>query len=384
MKKRVLKIIAITIAASMVFTSNTILANDDTPGVSDTAIEEAAVTSDSASDAVSTVLNLSLEDALNRIETGNSTMKLTDSKIAVYEKQYEQALARHDAKYTEVDENSAKVNKLNHKRALWNLENAKYDRETQLSELKVQTTNQYQNILALQKQADNLRIQLRNVDTMIGQVNLQMELGLLTESQIYALNAQKGYLEAGLGAAENNIKTAMIALKRDLGIDINQDVVLTSSLLPYEPFDDSKLEERIANAIVNDYTIQRQEKDIELTQIEYDIANYYDNASADQLEINIKNKKETLESLPVTKEVNLRTAYNTIKSLENTIKASRLQVEADTINVDIMQKKIDAGVSSSIEIIQLQNQLLNDEYTLVQNINAYMSAVASFENSLER
>ncbi|NMA68178.1 MAG: TolC family protein [Desulfitobacterium sp.] len=401
--KKYNKVLAIALVAFLVFTTNSILAVDnhsidnqpaDNKPVEDTLLvatttsasapdkEENEEESPAPSEDLST-LRLSLENALEMVETGNSTFRLTDDKIAIYERQYEQALAVHLANYSEVDEKSAKGRRLNHKRALWTLENAQYDREKQLKDLKVQVANQYQNILALQEQVKTFEKQIENVDTLIEQLNLQIDLGLGIESQVLALKAQKSSLEAGLAAAQNNIKSSMIALKRDLGININREVILTSDLLPYKKFDDSNLNKRIKEAIENDYDKKRYEEDIELTEIEYKIAFDYDNPAADQLQISIEDKKATLEALPITKEVALRTAYNNLKSMENSVEAAKLAVEADQINIELLQKKIDAGVSSSIEIIELQTKLLNDQYTLLQSINSYMTAVANFENSLD-
>ena len=389
--KRSIKIMALVLITSVAFTTSNIFADENqstgnNPASASTTKtaenEEAAADNPSTADKGVT-LSLTLDEALNLIETGNSSLKLTDSKIAIYEKQYEQALARHNANYAEIDEDSAKVRKLNHKKALWTLENAKYDREKQLKDVKVQVANQYQNILALQEQVNNLKIQIDNVDKYIEQLKLQINLGMGIESQIYALNAQRSGLEAALKASQNSITSSMIALKKDLGIDIARDVVLKSDLSAYKKFDDSQIDERIAKAVENDYDLKRYEQDVELTEIEYDIAYYYSNGSADQLQISVEDKKATLEALPVTKEVELKKAYNSLRSLENSIKASELAVEADKINIEVLQKKIDAGVSSSIEMIEFQNKLLNDQYTLLQNIISYMSAASNFENSLE-
>ena len=389
--KRSIKIMALVLITSVAFTTSNIFADENqstgnNPASASTTKtaenEEAAADNPSTADKGVT-LSLTLDEALNLIETGNSSLKLTDSKIAIYEKQYEQALARHNANYAEIDEDSAKVRKLNHKKALWTLEKAKYDREKQLKDVKVQVANQYQNILALQEQVNNLKIQIDNVDKYIEQLKLQINLGMGIESQIYALNAQRSGLEAALKASQNSITSSMIALKKDLGIDIARDVVLKSDLSAYKKFDDSQIDERIAKAVENDYDLKRYEQDVELTEIEYDIAYYYSNGSADQLQISVEDKKATLEALPVTKEVELKKAYNSLRSLENSIKASELAVEADKINIEVLQKKIDAGVSSSIEMIEFQNKLLNDQYTLLQNIISYMSAASNFENSLE-
>ncbi|WP_018212314.1 TolC family protein [Desulfitobacterium hafniense] len=385
MKKKSVKILAFALVASMLLTTNSTLADDRQNSQGETLV--AATTTEQTEteklSAPNTILRLSLEDAFKMIEAGNNTLKLTDSKIAIYEKQYEQAKARYDANYAEVDENSAKERRLNPKKTLWTLEDAKHDREKQIKDLKVQIANQYQNILALEQQAKSYEAQIKNVDTLIDQIKLQIDLGMSTESQIHSMNAQRSLLEAGLKAAQNSIKSSMIALKRDLGIDIDRQVVLTSDLVQYEKFNDSNINELVAQAVENDYDKKRYEQDIELTEIEYKIASDYSTGTADQLQITVEDKKATLEALPVTKEVSLRTAYNSLKSLENSVEAAKLAVEADKINIEIMQKKIDAGVSSSIEIIELQNKLLNDQYTLLQNIISYMTSVSSFENSLE-
>ncbi|MGI1658547.1 MAG: TolC family protein [Desulfitobacterium sp.] len=391
MKEKKLKIVAMVLAASLLFTTNSILADSSSAtGEQSSGIVEPTMGSetvgeieeDSVSEENNATLRLSLEDALKAIETGNTTLQLTDSKILIYDFQYQQALARHNTLPSIVDEDSARERKLNHLRTLWTLENAKYDREELLKDLKIQVTKQYQDILALQEQVKKLKAQLGNVDTYIEQLNLQIELGMAIQSQVYSLNAQKSSLEAALKSTENNINSSMIALKRDLGIDLKRKVILTSELIAYTKFDDTKFEEQMAQAIANDYDIQRYEEDIKLTDIEYDIALTFDNPGADQLQVSVEDKKATLEALPVNKEVALRTAYNNLKSLENSLAAAELSVEADRINIDILQKKIDVGISSSIEMIELQNQLLNDQYTLLQSTNNYMTAAASLRNSL--
>lgn len=392
MKKKYSKVFALALTASLIFTAHsTLAAGSVTPSTPDTVTTSPVTTDPSSANPTeptastpkdTSTLSLSLEDALKYTETNNNALKLTDSKILIYDKLNQQALARHDANVAVVDEESKKDRDLNYKRTQWTLDNAKHDRETQLNALKVQITNQYENILTLQQQSDNLKTQLSNLNTVIEQTNLQINLGLKIPSEIYTYNAQKSKLEAGQKAVVNSINSAMITLKRDLGIDVNREVILTSKIIPYTKYDDKDLENKIAKALETNYDIQRYTQDIEISQIEHDIDFYYSDGSADQIELSIEDKKATLEKLPVTKEVSLRTAYNSLKTLENTIEADKLTLEADQINIDVMQKSIDVGVSSSLQMITLQNKLLNDQYTLQQDINAYMTAVANFQNSL--
>ncbi|MFZ3131110.1 MAG: TolC family protein [Desulfosporosinus sp.] len=383
MKKKYLTFLALLLSASIVLSTHSSLAldsvtqpNSETPSTS--TAEPVTLPVDNST------WNLSLEDALKASETGNSALKLADSKILIYDKQNQQALARHNANTPVVDEDSRKERDLNYKRSQWTLDNAKHDRDTQIKALKVQITNEYESILTLQQQADNLKTQLANLDAVINQVNLQIKLGLKVASEIYAYNAQKSKLEAAQKAIINSINSSMITLKQDLGIDISRNVVLTSNLSPYTKFDDTDINNTIAKAIQNSYDIPKYTQDIEITQIEYDIDFYYsDYLLADRVQLSIEDKKGTLATLPVTLEVGLRKDYNTLKTLENTIEADKLTVEADQININVMQKNIDVGKSSSLEMIALQNILLNDQYTLQQDINVYMTAASNLQNSLD-
>lgn len=382
MKKKYITFFALLLSASIALSTHSTLAVDS---VAPNTVTPATNTAEPAKPPVDkSTLHLSLENALKFMETGNSTLVLMDSKLLILDKQTQQALARQNANNVVVDEDSKRERTLNHKQAQWTLDNAQHDRENLEKALTAQITNQYANILTLQHQADNLTKQLANLNTVINQVNVQIDLGLKIPSEIYSYTAQKSKLEAAQKAVRNNINSSMIALKQDLGLDINRNVILASSPIQYTKFNDSDIDKKIAKAIENHYDFSKYERDIELSKIEYDIVFYYSGLmAANQIELSIEDKKAKLEKLPVTLEVGFRTAYNTLKTLENAIEADKLTVEADQINIKVMEKNIEVGKASSLEMIALQNTLLNDQYTLQQNINAYMTAVTNFKNSLD-
>lgn len=384
MKKKHLSIFAVVLTASVVLSTHSTMAlggatqpTVTTPSTSTT--EPVIPPVDNSS------LNLSLEDALKAMETGNSMLKLDDSKILIYEKQKDQALARQGVAKNSpvVDEDSKKALDLNYKRAQWTLDNAKHDRETLLKSLKAQITNEYESVLTLKLQSENLKTQQANLETVIAQVNLQIKLGTKISSEIYSYNAQKSKLQAAQNTILNTINSSMITLQQDLGMDINRKVVLNSKLIEYTKFKDADFNNMTAKALQTSYDVTKYKQDIEITQIEYDIDFYYADLAADQVQLSIEDKKGTLANLPNTLVVGYRTAYNTLKSLENTIEADKLTVEADQINVSVMQKTIDAGQASSLQMIALQNTLLNDQYTQQQDINAYMTAAVNLQNSLD-
>ncbi len=373
---------SVTTAAGSTSTGTTSASTGAASTDASSADSSASSTTKPATPPDTSTLNLSLDDALKTVETGNPDLKLADSQIAIYDKQNQTDLAQHSAGTAVTDEDSKKVAFLNYKRSQWTLDNAKHDRDTQLKNLKVDVTNQYETILALQQQVNNYATELQNIDKVIDQVNLQIKLGLQIPSAIDSYTASKSKLQAAQKAVQNTINSDMITLKQDLGIDLSRNVVLTSSLIPYTQFDDSKFNDQIAEAIKNDYNIQKYTQDIDITQVEHDIDLEFDDKAADQLEISIEDKKETLANLGINKEVALRTEYNSMKSLENTIAADKLTVEADQINLNTKQKNVDVGTATSLDMINLQNTLLNDQNTLQQDINSYMTAAANLQNDL--
>ena len=392
MKKILTAFAALLLSVSLGFAAHlafaldeAVLANPETTSVntegSGAGTDANANTNTDAETADNSVLSFTLEEAIKYAETGNPSLRLADSRLAILDRQNEQAWAVQRVVIVQ-DIDSRKAKELNHKRAHWTLDNAKHDREVQLKDLRVQITNSYQNILALQQQVDNYTAQLANLDTVISQINLQIELGLRIPTEVLAYTAQKSALEAAQKAVLSSADSAMIVLKQDLGIDVNREIVLTSELMPYTKFDDSDLEEMIAEAIRNHYDYQRYERDIEITDIEYRINFQFSDPATDQVELSIEDKKGTLANLPVNLEVGFRTAYNNIKSLENTIAANELTLEADQINIGVMQKNIDVGRAGDLEMISLQNTLLSNRLTLQQNVIAHTTAVENLKNSL--
>lgn len=383
MKKKYITFLALLLSVSLGCSAHLALALDSDPVSSPTAESTETGVSEPA-DATpqdNSTLQLSLEDSLKYLESGNSSLQLADRKLEILEYQYEQALSRRDV-ISVVDIDSQKEKTLNHLRAKWNWDNAVQERKDLLKDLKVQITDQYQNILASQQQADNYTKQIANLDKTIEEVKLEIELGLKIPATIYAYDAQRSSLEAGQKSLQNDINSSLIALKQDLGIDLQRDVVLTSGLTPYTKFDDTDFNGKIAAAIQDNYDFIKYQQDIEVTEVEYSIDKRYNDGETDQVELSIEDKKGTLSTLPTSLEAGFRSSYNSLKSLESLIKANELTLEADQINIDILQKSIDVGKSSSLEMISLENTLLDDQLTLQKNIISYMTAAANLRNDL--
>lgn len=387
MKKKLI----ISIALATVVLAMPVYSMADTAGNNSSAVTAAAPSSSSTSTAaVPSSLNLSLEDALSRIEKGNKDIILMDSEIAVYQRQYDTAAAQAKVQgdVNVGDDSDSKQKDLMTKNyyapvALAKLNNAKHDKDDQIKSVKVEVTNEYQGILAAELNLQNINDQISNLKTTIAQVNQKIQLGLAKASDIEQYNAKMAVLQASLSSQQKSIDTAMLTLKQDVGIDLSTKLTLTSKPLDYAKFDDANIDDRIQKAIKNNYEFTRQKQDIDNENIMYKIyLDVQDNSQLRSTEIDLQDKQSALDKLPTTLEISLRTAYNNMKALENNLEAEKLSVESCQINLNVAQANYNVGKSTYLDVLDKQLALSTEKNTLQQNIISYMQAAQSFKNSL--
>ncbi|MPN10795.1 hypothetical protein SDC9_158092 [bioreactor metagenome] len=243
--------------------------------------------------------------------------------------------------------------------------------------------NEYQSILAAQLNIDYINQEILKLQKETDSLDARIKVGVAVESDRKQLEAAMAGSRARLSSAQNGMKSSMISLKRDLGINLNTDVELTSKPISYAKFDDSQLDARIQSAVEKSYNIKALKQQIENTQIECDIYDRHSNINKDATEITIETLKNQLEQAPNSIKVQLKTQYNALKSLESVIKADKLSIEAAEISLNIAQKNYKVGQNTYLDVLGAELQLSKAKNALQQDIISYMTAVDSFENSLE-
>ncbi|WP_186431514.1 TolC family protein [Clostridium sp. BSD9I1] len=332
-------------------------------------------------------LNLSLEDALGRVENTYNQIVLDDRYIEVLGKQYEKALAYQKTikqnMSNPMEEDDAKTLKLNVPVALYNLNNKKHEREVNLKTAKVTIISEYQSILAAQLNIDCINEEMTKLQKEIDSINARIKVGMATDSDVKQAEAAMSTYKARISSAQSNMKSAMISLKNDLGINLNTEITLTSKPIEYAKFNDADLDKRINTAVENSYKIKSLKEQIENTQIEYEIYDRYSNVNKDSTEITIEALKNQLEQTPNAIKVQIKTQYNALKSLESVIKADKLSIESAEISLNIAQKNYKVGQSTYLDVLSAELQLSKAKNALQQDIISYMTAAQGLENSLE-
>lgn len=391
MKRKFIVSVALVMTAALslpVYVSANNSGGDSAKGSKIVAINETSIKSTSSNNsAAPSKLSLSLEDALSRVENSYNQIILDNRYIEILDKQYQQALAYEKTMKKNIsnpmEEEDEKTLKLNVPVALYNLNNKKHEKEVNLKKAKVTIMNEYQSILAAQLNIDYINQEILKLQKETDSLDARIKVGVAVESERKQLEAAMAGSRARLSSAQNGMKSSMISLKRDLGINLNTDVELTSKPISYVKFDDSQLDARIQSAVEKSYNIEALKQQIENTQIEYDIYDRHSNTNKDATEITIETLKNQLEQTPNSIKVQLKTQYNALKSLESLIKADKLGIEAAEISLNIAQKNYKVGQNTYLDVLGAELQLSKAKNALQQDIISYMTAVDSFKNSLE-
>jgi predicted nucleic acid-binding Zn-ribbon protein len=363
------------------------ISTTNTTTTTTTSSNAASASVSAATTTTSSSLSLSLDDAVSRVETGYNQIVLDDQYIQILDRQYQEALATQQSlqqtqgsSIVETDMENLKYNAPN---ALYNLNNQKHQRDIDLKNAKVTVTNEYESILAAQMQVEYIKQEIASLQKDMDSINAKIQVGVDKPSDIEPDKATMATYQASLSSAQNGIQSSMISLKNDLGIDLNTQLILTSKPMTYTKYDDTNLDGKIQTAIQDSYTMKSLQQQIDNTKILYSIYQEYSDGNADSTQINIEALQNQLNQTPNNITVQLKTQYNSLKSLQNTIEADNLGIEAAQINFNTTQQNYNQGQATSLDVIKAQLQVSNAKNTLQQDVISYMTASMNFQNALE-
>lgn len=387
MKKKVIIPMVLTITAAI---SLPIYASANTSAAfAATSTTTAAAENSSASNTpvAAAKLSLSLEEALNRVEKGYNQVVLDDKYVEILDRQYQNAIGSKDSMKktsgSSPSEDDAKIINYNVPVALYNLNDKKHQRDVDLKSAKVTITTEYQNILASQLKLELINKQIANLQKQIDLTNEKIKVGMAKASDVDTYKASMASLQANLSSAKIAIDSSMITLKNDLGIDLDTELTLTSKPMEYVKYDGSKVDVQIQGAVDNSYALKSLKQQIDNEKILCDLYNRYGDSKKSTEDITLQGLQDQLDLKPNAIKVQLKVQYNSLKSLEDVVEADKLAIEAAQINLNITQNKYDLGQSIYLEVFNAQLQLDSAKNTLQQDIISYMTAVTSFQNSLE-
>ncbi|TWH57354.1 outer membrane efflux protein [Desulfitobacterium sp. LBE] len=409
--KKILSLVMALIVIIAVSVPMATLAGEETAGADNTtvksetgevveAVEEIesveTVEAVEAVEAVTVIDTLSLEKAYETIEEHNQELKLMNDKINLYEKQYQEAVARSDwakGKFIGGDEEQnvtyRKEELLYPKQRLLELDGAKHEREEKLKELKAGVKKQYLEIGVFQEELANTQSELAALDKTIEHTQTQINSGSLPQSALKQYDAQRVQMLSRIEATQRQISLNLKGLERDLGVKLAGQTKLEP--LAGEPvlFDDGDIANEISKAWEDSYDYLSQQGQLELAEIECDIIRYntyIDNNlnQLHQLEASVSNNQAKLEQVKPNLEATLWNKYYELKNLEGDLEIEKINLEDAEYTLSITQSKEGLGTAKGSSVVDDTIALNQQKVKLQKAINAYSLAVDELNSLLTK
>lgn len=300
------------------------------------------------------VINLSIDDAISRLEQGNPELELIKKKIDIYEKKYKTALEQAErAKSMQGYSEQLNIKYREEERLNWQLRALELDDirnqyHTTLLNKKYYLKQLYFNILISQNELDLINTEITNIDKKVQELSVKIKLGKALENDRKLLNAEKLMLTNQKNEVKKQIDNAMINLKKELGIEISKQISLQNSIQEYKIMDLTNIDERIRDAVKYNFEFLKLDRKYKLKALEKQIIientsnrDSLDMTSYDialfEIEAQIKSKQASITG-------DLWIEYNTLLMLEDDIKLEELNLELEKLNYDATQAKVKLGI----------------------------------------
>ncbi len=347
-------------------------------------------------ESVTVIDTLTLEKAYEYIEEHNQELKLMDDKINLYEKQYQEAVARSDwarGKSIGGDEEQnvtyKKEELLYPKQRLLELDGAKHEREEKLKELKAGVKKQYLEIGVFQEELANTQSELAALDKTIEHTQTQINSGSLPQSALKQYDAQRVQMLSRIETTQRQISLNLMGLERDLGVKLAGQAKLEPLAGESVLFDDGDIANEISKAWEDSYDYLSQQGQLELAEIECDIIRYntyIDNNlnQLHQLEASVSNNQSKLEQVKPNLEATLWNKYYELKNLEGDLEIEKINLEDAEYTLSITQSKEGLGTAKGSSVVDDTIALNQQKVKLQKAVNAYSLAVDELNSLLTK
>jgi hypothetical protein len=330
----------------------------------------------------SEIKSVSLDETILLLEKSNPEIILMDKKIELLAKQYEEAVIRsksfpHQASEKMTKFDIVKEERLDWKTKLLELNNMKHDRAERLKQLKFNVEKMLADITIMQLQEKSLNEDFSAITKRMEQTSLKIKLGLLKNTDIKKIEAQKIKLDSELKNLQRQIKVSSMELRKTIAIDINAATSINEYSYEYKAFDYKELDEKIEKAVASSYEIAKAKEEFELLKLERDIAYHFaenPQPEVDRLDMDISNKESALADLYISEEASLRTEYLNLLNLNDSVEIAKIEKEIAEMELKTAEAQLSVGKLTDMDVLDCRIALVKKEATIKQAINSYMNA----------
>lgn len=338
---------------------------------------------------------LTLEQAMNAVESKNEELKNIDSQIEAANKQYDwdkqQCIAistsgKSQASYSGNEYVRVVMQTdlipLSDKQKIDDIKNTKSER---LNTIKFDLEKQYMTVLTCQQQIDNINKYIKDIDEQMNQLQQKINVGQATVDQLNPLKVKKNSLLSSISGLNAKMQTPLLTIKKHLNIDLNSDLKLSYVKKDFAKFDDSNIDKKIADAVKNDYSYGSLEKTIDLTKKQVDIYTKYVYDSVTEpmnSQLTLQDNENKLSDKTTSMEVSLWDSYYNLKNKEDAVQTKNTALETTQLTYNKAKESFDKGLIDKVTLDMAELNLDNQKVDTQDAVNDYMNAKDQFEYML--
>ena len=299
-----------------------------------------------------------------------------------------------------------------------------YEYDNTKNDLRLDVIEKYITILQLIESKEVFEESLKEVQEQYNKANRKYELKLIAKSEVLPFKTRVINNRTSIIETVNKIKIAEVELKNELGISRDVEIELTPIAQEKYDLDLIDLEADVKFARVNNKDAKIANLNIEIAKAEESLAkseflpqvdlragygsdDSKFNDSADNWEWNTgvtvsmnlfsfgqdmnaydraKNNTEKSRNLELRAqddiEVEVRTFYLALISLEGTVDEQEAAVESALENLNLERRRYESGLTDVIDFLQIENSLRESELSLIEAQLNYYLAYEKYKDSL--
>lgn len=242
----------------------------------------------------------------------------------------------------------------------------------------------YYDLLNAQADLDSKQQAVVRTETQLKQADAAFRVGTRAKTDVLQAEAAVAGANAALASAQNNLIVAQMKLNEFIGTPLDKKWELKADQIDPTSLNISK-EQAVELALKQRAEILQKQEEINVAQLNVDLIDKYSSLATYQGEMSKNEVAKAQLALEQTKQnvtIEVTQAYNNLHTGKEAVAANKKAVEATRENYRLMKLRFDNGLSTTLEVIQAQEDLSNRENAYQSAIYNYNLAIINFESAM--
>ncbi len=317
-------------------------------------------------------VTLSLADAIRLAEEQSPSVRLADITLE------EARIAYEEARVNQILRPS--VITLQQAENAWTA--AQHNRALARQDLVMQVTQAYYEVVRTEMALELAERALAQSEAQLASTRVRHEQGMLSDVDLLAAESQVAIAELDLNRSRATHTSARMALNRVLGRNLESSFELVDALGDVQTAQ-IDLEKAVETALENRLEVQRARDTARLREKELEVSDnpYTPALSIESARLALERARVELREREIDVILEVRQNYQAVIEAQARIPIQESNVTRTKESLRIAQIRYDAGLITSIDVIEAQRAAFQAEMQAIQAVFDYQMAVARFHRS---